>query len=445
MPISHSPIEAAMKLRYLAAATLLLLLRCFPLVSQSVQWEKTFGPAVIKMTIAIDSADLLYAIGLPESGIFSGWPLARSFNRSTDHGGSWKTGNSPSSWQMAVASDGANSLYLGFVGDVGLYHTTDAGATWSHLEGGGVEVTAIALGSGGELFTGARDGTVNRSIDRGVTWQSDTLETPGLPTPSGFAFASDGSILLSTLYHGIFRSTDAGASWSASGNGIDLSRLVGWDRAPIATTPWGDIYAAYDTILYRSTDNGKNWIRQATAPSGYYSSILGTSGGDLFVGLSWGGGILRSTDRGATWEQTAQEVMPNGATLNPINVTQMLVTRSGTIVAATDSAGLLRTTTPVASTARPMPMDGPLQPVGTVAPNPAGSNASLSIVLPYAGHLRAELVDSYGRRVEILSDGMMREGEHLLAIPMEELSQGRYFCRVAIDGKVFVREVLVMR
>jgi photosystem II stability/assembly factor-like uncharacterized protein len=422
---------------YALLATCVLLIACTSIQAQEVRWERPFELAILNMQMAIDSGGVVYALGDTRSDL--GTPSIRGWrcNRSTDNGTTWsRSNNGVPSLLFSLASDAAGSLYAGST--YGLYHSTDSGNTWSVMNAVGWNVSAVGVGPDGTLFAGTHYGTVYRSTDRGLTWESDTLQPEA--GPLNFAFAGDGSVVLATS-QGIYRSTDNGLSWNVSSDGMDsLSPAPWWDKPPLVATPWGDLYTAYYAMMYRSTDNGKSWEKMEQTWPGYkVTGILGTAQGELFSGTAPNGGVLRSTERGVTWEQTVQDLLSEDRyPYEPVNVTQMFVTRSGVMVAATDSASIIRTvTSDVAGVSESVAAGKESIIAATVIPNPATLISTMRLTMPHAGHLRIELVDSRGARVAVLSDALMAAGEHMVTVDVRDIPEGVYFCRLSMDGTSF--------
>ena len=63
-----------------------------------------------------------------------------------------------------------------------------------------------------------------------------------------------------------------------------------------------DIFAATYDYVFRSTDNGENWVHLTNGITNPYCWCLAINSLDyIFLGTEGGGGVFRSTDNGDTW------------------------------------------------------------------------------------------------------------------------------------------------
>jgi len=137
-----------------------------------------------------------------------------------DHGQTTCLPNTASTQHGAavLAIDPADSHHL-FAGGEKLYHSLDAGATWSVLS---AAIRPIGLVfdpvNPGTLYARLNPGGVARSTDGGITWQVTAAQ--------GFVLSLViDTTLPSTLYAAtpqtIYRSTDSGATWTPLGTGLE--------------------------------------------------------------------------------------------------------------------------------------------------------------------------------------------------------------------------------
>ena len=156
----------------------------------------------------------------------------------------------------------------------GLYRTTNGGQSWEQVteeEDWYVQSMAISPNFAADqtLFVGAMYGNLRRSDDGGFTWQS---LGGGLPPGTVWVrdlalspqFARDGT-LFAGLERGIYKSTDGGRSWLAVNTG--LPQRPDGELAGVLALAISPDYAADQTIfaalvdhgVYKSTDGGASW------------------------------------------------------------------------------------------------------------------------------------------------------------------------------------------
>ena len=246
-------------------------------------------------------------------------------NRSTFYfgavnGGVWKTTNGGTSWKnltdgkssissvgaITIAPSDPNVIYVGggeadlredwTYGD-GMYRSTDAGQTWTHL--------------------GLDDA---RHIARIVVDPRD---------PDRVFVAAMGHASGPNPTRGVYRSNDGGKNWQRvlflgdSTGAIDLSmdpsnpRIIYAAMWRMQRTPWGFIAGAARSGLWKTTDGGDTW-KELTFNPGMPKNPVGR------IGISVSpanpqrvyatiecppedstGGIFRSDDGGATWDRTS--------------------------------------------------------------------------------------------------------------------------------------------
>jgi photosystem II stability/assembly factor-like uncharacterized protein len=194
-----------------------------------------------------------------------------------------------------------------------VFLSTDQGNSWNTILPGcrGRTFYSLAVTRPGVIFAGGRDSSeavVFRSTDNGGLWTkivlSATLAGQSLAVvslgvhPGNLVFAGLGSIYLEPDGC-LYRSTDEGINWIESG----LNRF---QVHCLAIDSVGNIFAGidcwYDVVckagLYRSTDDGGTWDPRSDVIY-VVKSIAITPMGHIFAGS--GSGTFRSTDSGTSW------------------------------------------------------------------------------------------------------------------------------------------------
>ncbi len=225
--------------------------------------------------------------------------------KSTDAGKTWSNIGLKNAQQiggLAIDPKNENRLFVAALGhpyganeERGVYRTTDGGKTWERVlykdeNTGAIQVTidpnnsnivyadlwANRLGPWENGAWGGKESGLYKSVDGGTTWKKLTA---GFPTTSqglgriGFCIApSNSNRLYATVdagkYGGIYRSDDAGESWT---NMNTDERLWGRgsDFAEVKVDPTNaDIVYSANVVVWKSVNGGKTWEAFRGAPGG---------------------------------------------------------------------------------------------------------------------------------------------------------------------------------
>jgi photosystem II stability/assembly factor-like uncharacterized protein len=252
----------------------------------------------------------------------------------------------------------ASKFYVGAASG-GVWKTTDGGATFTPIfDGhGSLSTGALALdprdsnilyvgtgeaSPGGGSITYPGDG-VWKTTDGGVTWQHLGLDQTiaigrivvDPQNPNNVFVAAMGHLYSRNADRGVYRSQDAGQTWtqvlfvSDIAGAVDLSIDPQDPRRVFATTwerirmPSERIYGGPGSGLWRSTDGGTTWTRLAgglpgpeTEPSRIGVAIAPSAPGIVYAvyyrksdtALQ---GLFQSTDGGNTWTQQTATALGN--------------------------------------------------------------------------------------------------------------------------------------
>jgi len=163
------------------------------------------------------------------------------------------------------------------------------------------------------LFMGTADSGVFISTDNGTSWQA---RNSGLPNDTVSAIVvSVGNLFVGT-HSGVFRSTNNGTSWMPANTGIPADFFVGQfcvvgsnTSPPTLIASAGDLNAKAG--VYRSTDNGANWVEaDAGIPSNAFIADFTVTGTNtpspkLFAGCAFSvPPLYSSTNEGTTWSKS---------------------------------------------------------------------------------------------------------------------------------------------
>jgi len=174
--------------------------------------------------------------------------------------------------------------------------------------GGSISALALSPGYASDrtLFAGTGGAGVFKSTDGGAYWSATGLTNLGVSALAlSPGYVTDSTLFAGNWGGGVFKSTDGGVSWSAMNMGLTdlyiealvISPGYASDRTLFAGTYYGG-------GVFKSTDGGASWSA-VTALTNLRVLALALSPGyasdrSLFVG-TYEGGVFKSTDGGASW------------------------------------------------------------------------------------------------------------------------------------------------
>ena len=281
-------------------------------------------------------------------------------------GGVWKSENSGRTWTpifdsqpvssigaIAVAPSNPNVLYVG-TGESdmrsqisfgnGMYKSTDAGKTWTHI---GLDNTrqigrilvdprnpdVVFIAALGHAYGANPERGVYRSTDGGATWNKILYKGDSIGAIDLAFDPQNSRTIYATLWNtrrppwsvyppsygpgsGIFKSMDGGDTWQQLTGGLPAERV---GRIGIAVAPANSnlVYAIIDAKeggIYRSNDAGASWHKMSEEKriwgrGWYFCNVVVDSDNPETVYVS-NTSLYRSTDGGKNW--TAIRGAPGG-------------------------------------------------------------------------------------------------------------------------------------
>jgi photosystem II stability/assembly factor-like uncharacterized protein len=219
--------------------------------------------------------------------------------------------------------------------EYGVFKTTDNGDNWRLTSLSSTDVYALAIdpANAGVVYAGTRGQGIYRSLDGGETWAKSNdplvrdliiyslVVDPSAPNTiyAGGRRANVDGFTSDNWGGGVFKSIDAGISWTAVNEGLP----EGWvySLAIDPRTP-GTLYAGTHSMgVYKSIDGGETWQSKSEGlVSRYHISLddlkirslaINPHNPDQLIVGTWGGGsVFESQDAGATWEYTGKGAEP---------------------------------------------------------------------------------------------------------------------------------------
>ncbi len=309
---------------------------------QEMRW-RMIGPfrgGRTRAATGVPSQPNVFYIGQVDGGVWKSDDYGRTWNPIFDGEPSQSIG------AIAVATSDPNVVYVGSgeglhrpdlsVGD-GIYKSTDAGKTWTHLGlNDGQQIPALAIDPRdpnrvfaavlGHPYGPNAERGIFRSTDGGQNWQKVLYKDENTGGCDVEIDPSNPDVVYATLWEdrlgpwedgnqfagpngGIFKSTDGGSNWTQVAEGLPKGLTQAYVTVS-ASNPqrlYASVAAGYGTSIYRSDDGGASWSKTTDDPR----PAVRIGGGDLAVPrvdpknpdviyttstVTW-----RSADGGKTW------------------------------------------------------------------------------------------------------------------------------------------------
>ncbi len=227
---------------------------------------------------------------------------------------------------MAIAPSNPNIMFAGTgegvfngdaIGGVGMYKSTDGGATWSLLpstagwSGNCVVSIAVHPTNANIVLVGLRYGGIYRSTNGGTSWSNPYWAQGGYdvnfnPSNPALCVASviDYNFSTNEWFHRALWSNSTGNTWNVC-TGLDYRNDFGWRISlEYARSNSSIVYGSCgDGKIYKSTDGGHSYTAVTTSGStqnSWYCGLLWVDPTNPNVLVTGGGGLVRSTDGGVT-------------------------------------------------------------------------------------------------------------------------------------------------
>jgi photosystem II stability/assembly factor-like uncharacterized protein len=292
--------------------------------------------------------------------VYVGTGEANSSTDSYDGVGILKTTNGGATWfslgleearhfgKIVIDPSNTNIVYAAAMGTLytpntvrGVYKSTNAGATWARVlfvndTTGVVDIainptnTNILLaaawqrrrGPQGRLYVGGAGTGIYRSTDAGASW---TLLSNGLPVPAanvgrpGVAIARTNPSVAYAAYAddpgnfmGCYKTTDGGDSWARTGDGTlaGLYGGFGWYFGNVFVNPFDEnkVYVC-GVNMGKTSNGGVSWTTQGTSHADNHAMAFHPTDPNLIFNGN-DGGYCRSTNGGTSWFRETNQDLP---------------------------------------------------------------------------------------------------------------------------------------
>jgi photosystem II stability/assembly factor-like uncharacterized protein len=241
----------------------------------------------------------------------------------------------------------------------GIFATTDGGATWVKMGSGAgsdnVNNKAYTITfdpTNADIFwvSGQYGGyAVYKTTDGGNTFHHLGLtDGPSGQTEVDFADPARKTLLVGSIERmppPVWKSRDGGVTFTNIGTtlpaGVNFAYNVNLIDSLTYVVYCGG-YGSGTNGIYRTTDAGASWIKAADY-HGYYPALV-ASDGSIYLSLYGNGGLIRSTNKGVSWTQVVGSgiITPNTPIELPDHRLVAVGTRQQLLVSTNHGAGFVK-------------------------------------------------------------------------------------------------------
>jgi photosystem II stability/assembly factor-like uncharacterized protein len=362
--------------------------------------------------------------------------------KSTDHGDDWFDANNGLTSNNVVYSfviDSINNMYATVENDI--LKSTDNGLNWANI---GFGYPELAAGPGNVIYNGgdfAGEGVLRESTDGGINWLllTQNTEISGGSWLRGVCGTSPATIyFLADL--GLVKTIDTGNTWN--------SLLQGSYNALLKDNN-NFIYVGQDGGIIRSTDGGANWQQIDSGLINTSVACFGLHRNSIYAGTS-GGGIFESADNGQHWN-----AIPNDG-LTSLNIQSITFDSSGYVYTKTDS-GLFRSAQPLTGVKEPKKSFLSSLSLSQNYPNPFDHNSSgasqataISFYIPNESSSELAIYNTAGEKVKTLINSILSGGNHTFYWQGTDdsgnmLPSGKYFYVLRVGSNEVMKNLQLIR
>ena len=273
----------------------------------------------------------------------------------------------------------------------------------------------------------------SKSINNGSSWTRYHLTTT-----TGFAYTLEIDPNNSNIVYvggdgGIYKTTNAGTSWSGASTGI--TGIV-YDMA-INPENTSTLYAATANGIYRTTNSGTSWAYSGCSSAN--AVIIDPSDPNtIYAGTS--SGVYKSTNSGTSWA-----VMNDG--LDDTYITCLSIYPSYYLFAGTESAGMYRWDLNIGINEF---ITEQYADNISLLPNPTTGKTTITYQLMQTTDVEICIYDIQGRLINSLVKSRQTAGPHKaiwygLDNSGNAVTPGIYLCKISTDHGSYLEKLILIR
>ncbi len=369
--------------------------------------------------------------------------------RSTNTGNDWQNvlHHFPfPSQSMSITSNGfifADESYAG------TWFSADQGNSWDSLGNYG---NIFSSNVDSSIFSWYNEGYLSTSIDYGNKWSLVDSGSSIKFNPDHIALNTDGDFFASKSFW-LLHSTDYGKTWKDT---VFFYDPLHTDINEIAFDTKGYVYIASDIGIFKSTDDGNNWVNinydlplsisymaanangqieviQYCAP--IVKSLLILRNDKVYIGYE--NGVYYLDEINKTWISYNDNFNPS--------ICSLAIDPDGYLYAATSNGTVFKTpqsVTGINDITKTQPKEYSLE---QNYPNPFNPTTTISYSLPKASNVKLTIYNLLGQEVTTLVNSFNQAGKHSIQFNAAKLASGVYICSIKADNFSAAKKLILLK
>ena len=362
----------------------------------------------------------------------------------TTNGGTWTNaaGNLPAANAIynIYGIDANTALATSSPGATFVFKTTNGGTTWVQTftqAAGFIDAIWMKDANNGFMYgdpVGSR-WSLWKTTNGGTTWDSTGLNLPQVGAEAGWnnsLYVSGNNIWFGTNNTKIYYSSNNGANWVAQATTGQLNIYGVWMNGTTG-------YAAGQTELMYTTNSGTTWTQQTSLGTGVVQQIQNAPGTSTWWMVRQGTGIYKTTNNGTTW---TTDFTITGTTWT-VGVARNAST-GGNVWVTNTTGGIYKygVTT------------GVITPISNVAtdyklnqnyPNPFNPTTKITFAVPTTGLVTLKVYDMVGKEIATLVNAQMNNGSYSVDFNASSLSSGIYFYTIRSGNFTDTKKMMLIK
>ncbi len=225
--------------------------------------------------------------------------------KSIDNSQTWRQVNTvlTNKYVSSIQITSSDQIYIG---SYGVFQSIDRAENWQAINSGLLNLGAdiMAIDDSGFVYIHSRDSSFYRKHIDSTQWKPVFQNLPKLDRYTVMIIDANNYFFVSDLREGIYRSVDNGNNWIQINQGLTTNSII-----TLESNSLGHLFAGSLLGVFRSLNNGDSWefINNGMNLHQVWDIAINSSNHIFIVSVN-PTGIFKSTDNGNNWQQISSNI-----------------------------------------------------------------------------------------------------------------------------------------